>query len=136
MSFFYKEVNPDLSGKTTEELLSLKTELNEKIQNISSERVKINKTLRLYDIEFNNIDKNLKQILNEFKRREDIEESKSILNPEISEIEGFELLREDELSIITKKMDRTDYRKHGVPIRFYDFKRICIEVINMKKKIS
>ena len=134
MSFFYKEVNPDLSGKTTEELLSLKTELNEKIQNISSERVKINKTLRLYDIEFNNIDKNLKQILNEFKRREDIEESKSILNPEISEIEGFELLREDELSIITKKMDRTDYRKHGVPIRFYDFKRICIEVINMKKK--
>ena len=103
MSFFYKEVNPDLSGKTTEELLSLKTELNEKIQNISSERVKINKTLRLYDIEFNNIDKNLKQILNEFKRREDIEESKSILNPEISEIEGFELLWCDGASVMNSR---------------------------------
>lgn len=51
-----------------------------------------------------------------------------------SSIEGFELLSEDELSVITTNMDRTDYRKYGVPIRFYDLERICREVINIKKK--
>jgi hypothetical protein len=52
-----------------------------------------------------------------------------------SSIEGFELLSEDELSVITTNMDRTDYRKYGVPIRFYNLKRICREVINIKKNI-
>ena len=59
---------------------------------------------------------------------------KNIIGQDIKNIEDFELLSEDELSIITKNMDRTDYRKHGVSIRFYDFERICREVIAMKKK--
>lgn len=72
--------------------------------------------------------------MKETKRREDIEESKNIINENIKNIEGFTLLSEDELSIITKGMDRTDYRKHGQYPRFLDLERICKEVINMKQK--
>lgn len=134
MSFFCEESNPDLSGKTNEELVSIQNELNEKKQNIGQERIKVNKTLRLYDIQLKDIEKDLKIIINEIKRRKEIEEAKNIIGTDISSIEGFELLSEDELSVITTNMDRTDYRKHGVPIRFYDLERICKEVINIKKK--
>ena len=83
---------------------------------------------------FEETDKNIKLILKEIKRREDNEEAKNIISEDIKSIEEFELLSEDELSIITKNMDRTDYRKHGVPNRFHDLERICRQVIDMKKK--
>ena len=135
MSFFCEgSKEPDLSGKSSQELDSIRTELNKKKTNIGSERVKISKTIRLYDSQLKDIEKDLKIIDREVKRREEIEEAKNIIGTDISSIEGFELLSNDELSIITTNMDKTDYRKHGVPIRFYDLERICREVINMKKK--
>ena len=134
MSFFCEEINLDLSGKTAEELESIKKELNEKKTTVSSERIQANKIVRLCDSQLRNIDKDLAIILKETKRREDIEESKNIINEDIRNIEGFTLLSEDELSIITKGMDRTDYRKHGQYPRFLDLERICKEVINMKKR--
>jgi hypothetical protein len=134
MSFFCEATNPDLSGKTSEELDSIQKELNEKKTNINSERIKANKIVRLCDSQLKDIDYSLKLISKELTRREEIEEAKSMLNPENLDIEGFELLSEDELSIITKNMDRTDYRKHGKYPRFHDFERICKEVINKKKK--
>lgn len=134
MSFLCETTNLNLSGKTIEELASIKKELTEQGTNISSERLQANKIVRLYDRKLKDIDYRLKLISNELKHREEIKESKSMLNPEISAIEGFELLSEDELSIITTNMDRTDYRKHGNYPRFYDFERICKEVINKKKK--
>lgn len=135
MSFFLeggKEV--DLSGRTIEQLVFIREELNKERTIIGDERAKVNKTLRLCDSKLKEIDNNLKIINREVKRRQDIEEAKNIIGEDISSIEGFELLSEDELSIITTNMDRTDYRNHGVPIRFYDLERICREVINMKKK--
>lgn len=134
MSFFCEETNPDLSGKTNEELVSIQNELNEKKQNIGQERIKVNKTLRLYDSQLKDIEKDLKIIINEIKRRKDIEEMKNIIGTDISSIGGFELLSEDELSIISTKMDKTDYRKYGNYPRYLDLERICKEVINIKKK--
>lgn len=136
MSFFEgtSAKEPDLSGKSSQELDSIRTELNEKKKNIVQERIKVNKSLRLYDSQLKDIERDLKIIDREVKRRQDIEEAKNIICSDIWSIVGFELLSEDELSIITTNMDRTDYRKHGVGIRFYDLDRICREVINIKQK--
>lgn len=136
MAFFSEtQSSLNLSGKTTEELVSIQKELHEKKLNIGSERVKINKTLRLCDIQLKDIDKNLQTISNEIKRREDIEESNNIIIKNIKTIRGFvESLSEEELSIITTKMDKTDYRKYGEYPRYLDLERICNEVIDMKKK--
>ena len=134
MSFFCEATNPDFSGKTSEELDSIKKELTEQKTNVSSERRKAVKIAHVCDSQLRNIDKDLAIILKETKRREDIEEAKNIINEDIRNIEGFTLLSEDELSIITKGMDRTDYRKHGQYPRFLDLERICKEVIAMKKR--
>jgi hypothetical protein len=74
--------------------------------------------------------------LKETKRRKDNEDAKNIIGQHIKNIEDFELLSGDELHIITKNMDKTDYRKHGVSIGFYDLERICREVITIKKNIK
>jgi hypothetical protein len=124
----------DLSGKTIEELASISKELTEEKTNVSSERNQATKTVRLCDSRLRDIDKDLAIILKETKRREDIEESKNIIKKNITNIEGFTLLSEDELSIITKGMNKTDYRKHGYYPRFIDLERICKEVIAVKKR--
>ena len=134
MSFFCEEINLDLSGKTAEELDSIKKKLTEQKTTVSSERRKAVKIAHVCDRQLRNIDKDLAIILKETKCREDIEESKNIINEDIRNIDGFTLLSEDELSIITKNMDRTDYRKHGQYPRFLDLDRICKEVIAMKKR--
>lgn len=145
MSFFCEGVKakePDLSektaeelsGKTAEELASINKELTEQKTNISAERLKSNKIVRLCDSRLKEIDNNLKIITKELKRREDIEEAKNMISEDIKKMEGFELLSEDELSIITAKMNKTDYRKYGNYPRYLDLERICGEVINMKKK--
>lgn len=128
------ETKTDLSGKSSEELASLKNQLNSQLNESRIKRLELNKIIRESDKDFEKIDKELKQIEKEIKRREDIEEAKYILSPEILAIEGFELLSEDELLIITTNMDRTDYRKHGNYPRYLDLDRICKEVIDMKKK--
>lgn len=127
------ETKTDLSGKSSEELVSIQNELNEKKQNIGQERIKVNKTLRLCDSQLKDIEKDLAIILKEIKRREDIEEAKNIIGEDIKKMEGFELLSQDELFIITTKMNRTDYRKYGNYPRYLDLERLCKNVINIKK---
>lgn len=128
------ETTIDLSGKNTEELLSIRDDLNEKQKKITMERNELSKILRLCDSQLKEVDKDLKLITKEIKRREEIEEAKNIITTDISSIEGFESLSEDELSIITKNMDKTDYRKNGSYPRFNDLEKICKAVINMKKR--
>lgn len=76
MSLFCKEQTIDLSGKTIEELVSIRNEFNEKRKIIGDERIKVNKTLRLCDSQLKDIEKYLKMIDREVKRRQDIEEAK------------------------------------------------------------
>ena len=124
----------DLSGKSNEELDSIKTELSKQQSELKLEMKKLYNKRRDIDIDCDKITKKIYLVVEELKRRKDAEEAKALLTPEISAIEGFELLGEDELSIITKKMDRTDYRKHKICPRFYDFERICKEVIQIKQR--
>ena len=108
----------DLTGKSNEEVDSIKTELTKRKYELGIEIRKIN-----YDI---------KLVEEEVEKRKVAEYAKLILSSEISSIEGLELLREDELSIIIKKMDRTYYGSHYPRLR--DLERICKEVIRMKKQ--
>ena len=89
MSFFCEEINVDLSGKTAEELDSIKKELTEQKTTVSSERRKAIQIAHVCDRQLRNIDKDLAIILKETKRREDIEEAKNIINEDIKNIEGF-----------------------------------------------
>lgn len=134
MSFFCEETNTYLSEKSTEELVSIQKDLNEKQKSLESERLAALKFVRSYDNQVKEIHKNLKIVVDEIKRRKEIEEAKNKISEDIKNIEGFELLRECELSIITTKMDITDYRKYGRYPRYLDLERICKEVIDMKKK--
>lgn len=128
------ELNLDLSKFTFDELKALKNEQGTQLVDLSEEKNKLTKQLRIVTKNFQNIEKNIKLILTEIKRREDIEEAKNIIGEDIRNIDGFELLSEDELSIITTKMDKTDYRKYGDYPRYLDLERICKEVIKMKKR--
>lgn len=134
MSFFCEEAKPDLSGRTDEELKALKNEQETQLVDLSEEKTTLTKNLRIVTKKIEDINKNVKIILKEIKRREDIEEAKNEINGDIKKIEGFGMLSENELSIITKNMDRTDYRKFGDYPRFYDLERICKEVIKMKTR--
>ena len=128
------ETKTYLSEKSSEELASLTNQLNTQLNDLKNKRLELNKMRREADKDFDEKTAKLKQIINEIKRREDLEEAKNIIGTDISSIEGFELLSEDELSVITTKMDRTDYRKYGKYPRYLDLERICKEVINIKKK--
>lgn len=123
----------ELLGKTIEELNSLHQEWNIKLDIVEVERRKHSMELSKIVSEKRDIESSLKQMLIEITKLEAIEDAKSILTQENNSIEGFELLREDELSIITKNMDKTDYRAYGAP-RWLDLNTIIETVINMKKR--
>ena len=108
----------DLCGKSNEELDFITNELTKQRSELGLEIRKINYNLKLVE--------------EEVERRKCAEYAKLILSSEISSIEGLELLREDDLSIIIKKMDRTDYGSRYPRLR--DLERICKEVIRMKKQ--
>jgi len=122
----------DLSGKSNEELDTIKTELSKQQSELRLEIKNLYKKRNELEAKFETISKDFKLVVAEVERRKYAEEAKFILTPEISAIEGFELLGEDELSIIIKKMDRTDYG-YRYP-RFRDFERICKETIKMKQR--
>ncbi len=136
MSYSIEELYPDLSGKTNEELISIQKDLDEQNSKFNSEKIKATKTLHLCISKLRSIDNHLNCVLNEIKRRKDFEDTKNIIKEHIINIEDLVLLSEDELAIITKNMDRTDYRNWGVVVRFHDLDRIVRKVINMKKKYN
>lgn len=134
MSLYCKQ---DLSGKTSKELVSLKTELNAQLSDLSVKKCNLNNEGCIDEKQYEDIDKDIKHILKEIKRivekqYKDVE--KDIIKLILKEIEYFELLSEDELSVITKKMDTTNYIPYRVLIRFQDLERICREVIEIKKQ--
>ena len=124
----------DLSGKSTEELIRIRDELREKKQQIHQERDEIYKALRLYWNQMDDVCKEFGRIAKEIERREAIVEAKHMICEYITSIEGIDLLSDEEISIITAKIDKTDYRKHGSYPRFIDLERICKEVIHIKKR--
>ena len=136
MSTSYKKyITDDLSTKTGEELVYLQINLYDEKRNIEKEKDELSIKLRSCQKELDIIEKIFKKLKEEINRREYVESMEKIMNEScIKEIQDFELLLKDEIAIITKKMDCTDYRKYGVTDRFYDLKRICKEVIALKKR--
>ena len=78
-----------------------------------------------------NLDKILKDTNKELNETLD-----NIIENEVRErvriVEEINLLSEDEVKIITRKMDKCDYSSYGLP-RFQDLERICKRVIKIKK---
>lgn len=134
MASFYETSHIDFSGKSLDELLVLQKELKEKTRFLTTERIKAVKIVRDIEKDLKKIDDNLKIILKEIQRHEAIDEAKNMISEDIKGIEHFSLLTGDELLMIMKKMDRTDYRKYGDYPRWLDLEKICKEVIEMKKR--
>ena len=126
------EVNK-LYEKTQEELNTLNDTLNEKKKNIKREKQIARNTMYIIEKELSDVEDKLNRILREFKRRENIEESKTMIGEKEKNIDGFYLLSEDELSIIAKNMNKTDYRKYGAT-RWLDLENIIKTVVEMKKR--
>jgi len=134
MASFYETSHIDFSGKTLEELFVLQKELKEKNRIIITERIKAVKIVRDIEQDYKRNDDNLKLILKEIHRHEAIDEAKNIISEDINSIDNFNLLNGDEILLITKKMDKTDYRNYGDYPRWIDLEKICKEVIHMKKR--
>ena len=122
-----------LSDKSSEELNALYQELNYKNEQFNEERKNLSQTI--YNIEKNirNNHDEMRHVLREINRHKEIEESKNIIGEFERNIEGFGLLSEKEVAVITTKMDRTDYRAYGDYPRWIDLERIIKEVIEIKK---
>ena len=134
-SLYYEQLNKNnINEKSTEELKYFVDELQQQYNILTNERKKMNEERKILESKINNIFTKNTLIRDEIKRREDIIESKEILKKQTQNIEGIELLTEDEIVIITSKMNRTDYRKNGNYPRFIDLDRICKEVIEIKKR--
>lgn len=134
MSSFYETSQIDLSSKTFEELLNLKKEIKQKMEFLTTERIKAVKVVRDIEKDVKKTDDIMKHILNEIKRHETIYDAKYMIYEYIKSIENINLLNGDEILLITNKMDRTDYRKYGDYPRWIDLTKICKEVIIIKKR--
>jgi hypothetical protein len=134
MAAFYETTHIDLSGKTLEDLLILQKELKEKNKFLTTERIKAVKIVRDIEKDVKKTDDILKNILNEIKRHETIDETKNMISEYVKNIENFDLLHGDEVLLITNKMDKTDYRNYGDYPRWVDLEKICKEVIQLKKR--
>lgn len=134
MASFFSTSQIDLSGKTLGDLLALQKYLKEKMQLLTTERIKAVKVVRDIEKDVKKTDDILKNILNEIKRHETFCETKSMISEYIKNIEKFDLIHGDELILIMNKMDKTDYRKYGDYPRWLDLEKICKEVIIMKQR--
>jgi chromosome segregation ATPase len=121
-----------LSDKSLEELNILYKELNDKNEQFNEEKRTLTKTI--YNVEKNirNNHDEMRHVLREINRHKEIDESKNIIGEFERNIEGFGLLSEKEVAVITTKMDRTDYRAYGDYPRWIDLERIIKEVIEVK----
>ncbi len=128
------KLKTDLSKLNIDDLKKSKHEHESLIACLSGEKSTLNKQSSIITQQIYDIEKMLTSILQEISCREEIEEAKHIIEQDISTMEGFELLSENEISIIISNMDRTDYRNYGVTVRFNDLERICREVIETKKQ--
>ena len=117
-----------------EELESLLAYWDGQNKNLAAEKIKLMKKLRALEKELREASSQVEMLSREIALRRQLEEANSLILEETRHIEGMELLREQELRIITDKMNKVDYRNKGSSVRYIDLERICREVIDMKKQ--
>jgi hypothetical protein len=74
----------------------------------------------------------IKELEKEIKRLENMENMKIMIDDNIKNIDGYNLLNENELIAITSNIDKTDYTRHNVP-RWLDLEKIIKRTIQIKK---
>lgn len=109
-------------------ILKLHIELSE----VETEINELNKIYREHLKKVNLCVLRKKQLSQEIKKLEDIIESVNIFDS-VRVLDGFDTLIQEELTIISQGMDKTDYRKHGNYPRWYDLERLVKEIIEFKK---
>ena len=123
----------DCYSNSKEELAVLKSMLDQEIKLHNKEIMKHTNELRLINRTKKIAREKLICIETELQRRENIEHNVHIFDDCRTELDGFSLLSELELTIISTKMCRQDYRSYGCP-RWRDVVSICKTVIDMKQK--
>lgn len=103
---------------------------------LEQDRNKQMRIIRLIDNQLKIVNDNFKLVSKQIEFRQELEDSKNMIDENIANIENFDLLNEEELMIITSKMDKTDYRKQGDYPRWLDLESIIKYVIDMKKKYT
>ena len=85
----------------------------------------LNKRMRDYE------DKN-KELSKQINKLKDIIDSKDIF-ASVTDLDGFDILSEEERALIVKGMDKTDYTTHDQHVeRWIDLKRLIKEVVEFK----
>lgn len=123
----------ELSTFQLEQLNLFKNELMTQFTELNLKRIHFKKEFLHYQNKCQQINKYIESISSEIKRRGITESVEEIINENIKNYEGFELLNKDEILIIITKMDKTDYTKYRCP-RYKDLDEIIKEVIKMKQR--
>ena len=101
-------------SKTVEELELIHANFKEQHDVLRTQLEKNNAERKQINSNTIAINASLKIVLNELQRRDDILNSVHVFD-DVRHLDGFDLLSEPELTIISTKMDREDYRQHGRP---------------------
>ena len=119
-------------SKTVEELELILKNLNEQNDELRTQLEKNNAERKQINSNTTANRVGLEIVLKELQRRDDIINSHHVFD-DVRHLDGFDLLSEHELIIISTKMDRQDYRQYKRP-RWIDLEMICKSVIEMKKR--
>lgn len=127
-------------GQLYQEPLHKLHELNKECLYIKNELEKEKddkmRIIRLINKQLNIVNNNINMVSKQIDFCQASEDAKNIIDEYISNIENFDLLNEEELKIITSKMDKTDYRKLGDYPRWLDLENIIKYVIDIKQKYT
>jgi len=114
-------------------------EANNEIKKLNDELVQIETEYKKFNREYADLGKKIrlcesrkKEISNCIKQLKDIISLEDI-PANILCIEGFEILSQNELVIITNGMDKVDYRKYGDYPQWFDLEKLVKEVVEFKK---
>jgi hypothetical protein len=116
---------------------------SEKYENLRLQKMTLDHNRRLmlveqrtynteYHKKYSHNKETIKELEKEIKRLENIENMKIMIDDNIKNIDGYNLLNENELIAITSNIDKTDYTIHNVP-RWLDLEKIIKRTIQIKK---
>lgn len=119
--------------KSIDELKTLHKELDGKIKTFQNEKNNTMTIIYAINKNISDIKKDIINVLQEIDNLKSIEETKKLIKKFDNEIEEFSLLNDNEINIVTNKMDKMDYRQFGSYPRWIDLERLIKKVIEIKK---
>ncbi len=128
----YTCVNKD--GKTIDDLLIQKLQLQLELDSLNSERSKINKLLHISNSQIRTKNKEIEDVTLQIDKLTSLVNMHNIVNFISNDDNKYliDILSKEELTIITNKMDKTDYTKYGC-CRFIDLEKLIVKIVEIKK---